>query len=196
MTKETKRFILAFLILIFLAFAAVGDKKPGPPENYKTESKEIVQSSTPTPTTTVEPTPEPTPYIETEDDYKAKCVEMYYDEVFFGDEDLENTYVKLRLMLSEKFFFTSNDMLSSTLQEYDKEYNLNRDFYKCCVLRDGTTSYMGRQINMWFSDDNGLNPSDYKVGEKITVYAKVIGWSNNSWDGYNSVTIIPKYIEK
>ena len=131
----------------------------------------------------------------TEEEYKSMCKEMFYDEVFFGKEDLEGSYVKLNLFLSEKYRFTSSDKLSSTLQEYDKKYNLKTNFYKCCVLREGTDSYVGRQINMWFSDNFGLDPDEYKTGQKIIVYAQVISWSNNTWDGYNSVTIIPKYIE-
>jgi hypothetical protein len=131
----------------------------------------------------------------TEDEYKALCAEIYYDEVFFGDTDLENTYVKLHLFLSEKYYFTNDNMLSDTWKNYDDKYDLNRDFYKCCVLREGTTSYVGMQINMWFSNKNELSPDDYKTGQKIIVYAKVISWSNNTMNGYNSITIIPKYVE-
>ena len=131
----------------------------------------------------------------TEEEYKSMCKEKFYDEVFFGKEDLEGSYVKIHLLLSEKYKFTSSDKSSSTLQEYDKKYSLKTNFYKCCVLREGTNSYVGRQINMWFSDHFDLDPDNYKTGQKITVYAQVISWSNNTWNGYNSVTIIPKYIE-
>jgi hypothetical protein len=48
---------------------------------------------------------------------------------------------------------------------------------------------------MFFSDDISLSPSNYQTGQKVIVYAEVISWSNNTWDGYNSVIIIPKYIE-
>lgn len=131
----------------------------------------------------------------TEDEYKAKCQELYYDDVFFGDTNLKNTYVKLDLMLSEKYFFTNDDMLTQTFKDFNSEYNLNRNFYKCCVLRKDTTSYMGRQISMWFSGDYDLSAEDYKTGQKVIIYGKVIHWSDNTKDGYNSVIIIPKYIE-
>lgn len=130
-----------------------------------------------------------------EEDYKALCVEMYYDEVFFGKDDLEGKYVKLHLMFSEKFYFTSDAMYNYNWKEYYDKYDLNRDFYKACVLREGLDSYVGRSIRVWFSNKNELLPSNYDVGQKIIAYAKVISWSNNTMDGYNDVTIIPKYIE-
>ena len=98
-------------------------------------------------------------------------------------------------MLSEKYYFTNDDMYMNTWKELNNKYSLNRDFFKCCVLRENENSYMGRSINMWFSDKNGIDPNNYRVGNKITIYAEVISWRNNTWDGYNSVTIIPKYIE-
>lgn len=131
----------------------------------------------------------------TEKEYKELCKEIFYDEIFFGETDLEEEYVKLHLFLSEKYYFSSNDKLSSTFQDYNKKYNLKTNFYKCCVLREDSNSYVGKQINLWFSDNFDLEPDNYNTGEKIIVYGQVISWSNNTWDGYNSVTIIPKYIE-
>ena len=131
----------------------------------------------------------------TEEEYKALCEELYYDEVFFGDENLEGKYVKLHLMLSEKFYFTADAMYSDTWLTYAKKYSINRDFYKCCVLRENQNSYVGKQITMWFSDKNGIDPNNYDVGNKVTVYAEVISWGKDAWDGFNNVTIIPKYME-
>lgn len=132
----------------------------------------------------------------TEEEYKKICEDLYYDDIFFGDNDLEGKNVKLHLFLSEKYFFTASDMRSDTLKSYFDKYNLKKDFYKCCVLRKDTNSYVGRQINMWFTDNFEIDANEYEVGEKLVVYAEVIAWSNNTWKGYNSVTIIPKYIEE
>ena len=38
--------------------------------------------------------------------------------------------------------------------------------------------------------------NDYEEGQKIIIYGEVISWGNVTWDGYNTVTVIPKYIEK
>ena len=130
-----------------------------------------------------------------EEEYKNACIELFYDDVFFGKENLEGKLVKLHLFLSEKYYFTNEDMLKDSLSACFEKYNLNRNFYKCCVLRKDTDSYVGKQINLWFSNNFSIEPDNYKTGQKIIVYAKVVNWSNNTMDGYNSVTAIPKYIE-
>ena len=130
-----------------------------------------------------------------EEEYKNSCIELFYDDVFFGKENLEEKLVKLHLFLSEKYYFTSEDMLKDSLLTCFEKYNLDRDFFKCCVLRKDTDSYVGKQINLWFSNNFSIEPDNYKTGQKIIVYAKVVNWSNNTMDGYNSVTAIPKYIE-
>lgn len=130
-----------------------------------------------------------------EEEYKKQCIELFYDEIFFGKDNLNGEHVKLHIFLSEEYYFTVDDLYSATLSVYMEQYSLKRDFFKCCVLREGENSYVGRQINMWFSDDFDLEPSDFQTGDKVVVYADVINWSNNTWDGYNSVVIIPRYVE-
>lgn len=132
----------------------------------------------------------------TEMEYKANCKELYYDDIFFGDDNLEGKYVKIHLLLSEKYYFTADNMYSDTFKQYNDKYNLNRDFFKACVLRETENSYVGNSINVWFSDNYDIDVANYQTGDKIIVYAEVISWSNNTWNGFNSVTILPKYIEE
>lgn len=136
----------------------------------------------------------------TEEEYKSLCEELYYNDIFFGDKNLEGQYVKLHLFISESYYYEADALYGSSYTEYYEKYKIQRDFYKCCVMREETKddtipSYVGSQITMWFSGNYDLKHSDYKSGQKIIVYAEVVSWSNNTWDGYNSVTIIPKYIE-
>lgn len=131
-----------------------------------------------------------------EEEYKALCKQMYYDEVFFGDEDLEGQLVKINVFVSEEYYFTNDDMYNESINAIYFDNNLYRDFLKCCVLREGTNSYVGEQITVFFSQDFGLNPSDYEPGDKIIIYAQVIAHSTNTWDGYNIVKVIPKYVEE
>lgn len=130
-----------------------------------------------------------------ESEYKNSCKTLYYDDIFFGDDNLEGQLVKLELFVSEGFYFTNEDMQKSMILDFYQEYNLQRDFYKCCVLREGENSYVGQQINMFFTRDYELDYSDFRTGQKITVYAEVVMWSDNTMDGYNSVYIIPRYYE-
>ena len=130
-----------------------------------------------------------------EEEYKKSCVELFYDDIFFSQDDLEGKDVKLNLFVSELYELRAKDMYYDYIQEMFGEYNLQRNFLKCCVLREGTESYMGEQINVLFSNDYGLNATDYSGGEKITVYGKIIGYSTNSWRGYNKCEFMPLYIE-
>lgn len=130
-----------------------------------------------------------------EEEYKESCVELFYDDIFFSKDDLEGKDVKLNLFVSELYELRAKDMYYDYIQEMFGEYNLQRNFLKCCVLREGTESYMGEQINVLFSNDYELNATDYSGGEKITVYGKIIGYSTNSWRGYNKCEFMPLYIE-
>ncbi len=134
---------------------------------------------------------------ESEEEYKARCEEMYYDEVFFSNDIYVGKYVKLHLFLSEKYFFTSDDLLyNDTAKSLYNDNNLYRDFYKCCVLREGTNSYVGQQVDVFFSQDFEWNPSDYESGQKVVMYGQIIDYATDTWSGYNSVYFIPRYIEK
>ena len=131
-----------------------------------------------------------------EKEYKNKCKEMWYDEVFFSDDIFEGEYVKLHLFLSQKYYFSKEDMYKDSVSSMFKEYDLFTDFYKCCVLRKDTNSYVGEQINVLFSQKYNLDPSNYKTGDKLVMYGQIISCSTNTWSGFNSVQFIPKYIEK
>lgn len=168
------------------------------PSNKPTEEPTKTPTKKPTKKPTKEPTLKPTksPSELSEKEYKAKCEELFYDDVFFGDEDLEGKLVKLNLFLSEKYYFTSENMYSDNYKQQYEKYAMKRDFFECSVLRKDTTSYVGKgKIKMWFTKKLDLDANDYKTGQKITVYAEIVSWSNNTWDGYNKVTIIPKYID-
>lgn len=130
-----------------------------------------------------------------EEDYKSKCNELFYDEVFFGEENMEGEYVKIHVFFSEKMFFDSDSNYNDTLSNMIDEYNLNRDFFNCCVLRKDTDSYVGQHIEVLFSDNYSLSPGDYEEGQKAIIYGKVIHNATNTWDGYNQMFVIPKYID-
>lgn len=129
-------------------------------------------------------------------EYIKKCEEMFYDDVFFSDDSLDGEYLKLHLYFSESYFFTVDDMYNESTNKFYKDNNLYRDFFKCCVLREDTDSYVGEQINVFFTKDYKLKPSKYKTGDTVVMYGEVVDFAKNYWTGYNSVSFIPKYIEK
>lgn len=128
--------------------------------------------------------------------YKELCTELFYEEIFFGNDNLENKNLKLELFVSEDMFFTDADYISDDVGKIIKDNKLYRDFKRCCVLHETKDSYVGRFITVFFSEDFKLDPNDYKPGDKFTAYGKVIYWSDNTMDGYNRVYFIPKYIDK
>ena len=193
-----------------IATESISVSQTNPPTAKPTAKPTVEPTKTPTKKPTKKPTKEPTlkptqkptskptksPSELSEKEYKAKCEELFYDDVFFGDEDLEGKLVKLNLFLSEKYYFTSENMYSDNYKQQYEKYAMKRDFFECSVLRKDTASYVGKgKVKMWFTEKLDLDANDYKTGQKITVYAEVVSWSNNTWDGYNKVTIIPKYIE-
>lgn len=133
---------------------------------------------------------------ESEEEYKQKCKELWYDEIFFGKDDIEDKDIKINVYFEEKYYFTVEDMYNTDVQAMYDDNNLYRDYYKCGVLRQGTDSYVGEQIKVLFTQDYSLNPMDYEVECKAVLYGKIIYYGKNTWSGYNDVYIIPKYIDK
>lgn len=186
---------LAMFLIIGLIGSIFPDNDKNDNDNDKSSptSTQYVSESTELPINT----PEPTQAKElSEKEYKTQCKEMYYDDVFFGKEDLEGELIKVNLFLSEKYYFTVDDTNKDTYKKHYENFKMTRNFYKCSVLRKDTDSYMGKgKIQMWFSNYYKLDPDDYSTGQKIVAYGEVVSWRNNTWDGYNQVIFVVKYID-
>lgn len=80
-----------------------------------------------------------------------------------------------------------------------KKWQFKKECYDVSVKRKGSNSYVGgRSVQLYFS-----NKKKYKVdtswitaGSKFTVYGEVIEWSKYTWDGYNDVSVVARYIER
>lgn len=129
------------------------------------------------------------------EEYKNNCVEMFYDDIFFGEENLKGRLLKINGFISGKKYFTSDAYLYDSTKELIVNNDLKRDFFTSCILRENTDSYVGRSINVVFTERHGLSANDYKSGSRIVMYGEVIHWSDNTVDGYNSVWFVPKYID-
>lgn len=122
----------------------------------------------------------------TEEEYKELCTELYYDDIFFGTENLTGQYVKLNLFICEEYYYEDGT---------NEKYNAESHFYKCGVARKDEDIYVGKFIDMLFAYDYGYTVSDFEPGQKIIVYADVVYWGRDYYSGYNSVQIVPRYIE-
>ena len=79
--------------------------------------------------------------------------------------------------------------------DFINEHNLQREFLDCGVLRKDANSYVGGQISLYFSDDGDYKASDFEIEKKIIIYGDIVDYSTNTWDGYNTCGIVPRYIE-
>lgn len=130
-----------------------------------------------------------------ESEYKAQCETLWHDDIFFSVENLEGKYVKLDLFVEESYFFEAESIYNSLAADFIKEFDLQRDFYKCGIQRENDNSYMGGQIKLYFSNSCGYSASDMNIGDHLIVYGKIIDYSTYSSDGYNTCSVIPKYID-
>lgn len=132
----------------------------------------------------------------TEEEYKNSCTEMWYDDVFFSESSFKGKNVKLHVFLEEAYYFTADDLLDTSNSEFCSQNNLYRSYYKCGVSRKDENSYIGGQIDVFFNQDYGINPSDYECGDKLVMYGEVVHCATTTWDGCNRVYFIPKYVEE
>lgn len=137
-----------------------------------------------------------TPVILTEEQYKEKCTTLWYDDIFFSETDLEGSYVKIDIFVEEfQYYDEETVMYNSIISEFLSTYNLERTFYLCGVKRENEDSYVGSQISVYFSNNNEITSENFNEGDKITIYGKVINYSTNTWDGYNTCGILAEYID-
>lgn len=125
--------------------------------------------------------------------YKKKCKMKYHDSIFFSKKNLEGKKVKLRLFIGEDRYF--NAYLDSETKRFIKKYKIQRTFYECYVKRKGSKSYVSNgTISVYLPKK--FKASKYRAGKYITVYGKIVSFSTNTWTGYNSISVVAKYIEK
>lgn len=118
-------------------------------------------------------------------DFKDGCREFEYDDLFFGDYDIEGRKVKINLMVL------------SLAQDNTDPYSPVKCL-RCGAERktdSGISTYVGGELYLY---DNRSNPNitEFKEGDKLTVYGEIVNYNYNTWDGYNNFGIKAKIIEK
>lgn len=133
--------------------------------------------------------------ILSEEDFKLKCTELWHDDIFFSDSIAEGDYVKLDLFVEEARFFLSNAIYTWPSSDLIEKYDLQRDFFYCGIQRENENSYIGGQINLFFSNQYDCSSSDINTGDHLIIYGEIVEFSTTSTDGYNYCSIVPRYIE-
>ena len=67
-------------------------------------------------------------YLE-EDKYKFVCEQMDYNHVMFTNEDLTDKYVKIDIMLTNRYTLSSKDMEDESISKVVNAYNLQAGFF-------------------------------------------------------------------
>lgn len=139
-------------------------------------------------------TEENKPFI-SEEEFKSQCIEYWHDDIFFSEKPSKGEYIKLDLFVEEMRFFDLDAVYAWPSSDLINEYDLQRDFFYCGVQRKDKYSYVGGQINLFFSNQYECSSSDINVGDHLILYGEVIEFSTTSTDGYNYCSVIPRYIE-
>lgn len=127
--------------------------------------------------------------------FKLQCKELWHDDIFFSNSISKGNYVKLDLFVEEARFFDTAASYAWPSSDLITNYDLQRDFFYCGVQRKDEYSYVGGQINLFFSNQYECSSSDINVGDHLIVYGEIIEFSTNTTDGYNYCSVIPRYIE-
>lgn len=130
-----------------------------------------------------------------EDEFKLQCKEYWHDDIFFSDTLSEGDYIKLNLFVEEARFFESDAAYVWPSSDLIKKYDLQKDFFYCGVQRKDEFSYVGGQINLFFSSQYECSSAGIDTGDHLVVYGEIIEFSTTSVDGYNYCSVIPRYIE-
>lgn len=178
-----KRKVILCLVLCMCFLVGCGSS------NDENASTEKVQESNPT-TETESETEEVKVY--TEDEYKAMCQVVYYDDVF-KDELEVGEYVKIYGFISEKNTYTTTSTFGIVIDELIEEYDLEKKYLSSCIMHeetkeDAVPSYMGKSVYLLFPNEYTLSADDYETGQKVVIYGEVV----QTWSG---VFIIPQYID-
>lgn len=167
------------------------------PIDKSTQERDIQESAVDTHETTpereIEAVAPENQNVLTEEEYKAQCEELWHDDIFFSEDNLEGKFVKLDLFVEEERFYDAETvMYNSMVSDFLKQYDVKRTFYFCGVNRKGEiASYMGGQVSLYIPNDFDM---ELTVGDHLIFYGEIIEYSTMSWDGYNSCYLLPKFI--
>lgn len=132
-----------------------------------------------------------------EQDFKSRCKEMWYEDIVFSDSNLEGEYVKVNLYIEDSGVIKSKKYYDARVMELIQKYNLDKTISMVGIYSKDTDSYgSSKDLGILYSLNTGYSGSDFAPGTYITLYGKIINYAVNKWDGHNSAYFMPKYIER
>lgn len=132
-----------------------------------------------------------------EQDFKSRCKEMWYEDIVFSDSNLEGEYVKVKLYIEDSGVINSKKYYDAQVMELIQKYNLDKTISMVGIYSKDTDSYgSSKDLGILYSLNTGYSGSDFAPGTYITLYGKIINYAVNKWDGHNSAYFMPEYIER
>lgn len=128
-----------------------------------------------------------------EEEYKKKCTEMWYEDITFSKKSLEGQFVKIDLYVEGTATIDPYDLMISDKTE---KYNLSSNCSLVGIYSKDTGSYgSGNDVGILYSNDYDFKNTDYVPGTYLTLYGEIIDYGIDYWNGHNSAWFMPKYIE-
>lgn len=128
-----------------------------------------------------------------EEEYKKKCTEMWYEDITFSKKSLEGQFVKIDLYVEGTATIDPYDLMISDKTE---KYNLSSNCSLVGIYSKDTDSYgSGNDVGILYSNDYDFRNTDYVPGTYLTLYGEIIDYGIDYWSGHNSAWFMPKYIE-
>lgn len=128
----------------------------------------------------------------TEEEYKNLCQEVYNDDIFKSTINV-GKYVKIHVMASSKYKYSSSNVQGIIVKDITEKYNLSMNCLGCTVMHESTKdstvpSYFGEQMYIMFIDGNEMNLDTFETGQKYIIYGEVI-------QNVNGTFVLPQYYE-
>ena len=132
----------------------------------------------------------------TDEEYKAVCKEMFYDDLIFGKrKELKGQDVALDLFVEEAGHFDPFEVSASyLLNSLIEDNELGMLYLICGVMRPDVYSYVGEPITILARADSDCLSYVYG-GDHLTLYGNIVECQNNLWTGKNSVYVIARIVE-
>lgn len=92
---------------------------------------------------------------------------------------------------------TAYASVTREIEQLNKEVEANQDkVNEATGVVKNKSEYGKEKIYIYFSKDFNLKSGNYKTGDKITTYGLIVNCENNGAGSYNSISFIPRFIEK
>ena len=125
-----------------------------------------------------------------EDDFKSKCVDVTYEDMFNGDVPLvhEGDLITYYGMVKDKRISDMMDIVSMSF--FDGLYDYDNKFIITGPSHKDANGYVGHDVDVYFlKGDDLADNNDIKSGGKVRVYGQVVMADNRN------CTVLAKYID-